>query len=119
MRTPRELQARVDALLPRGRAARFNQAMMELGATVCRPRAPLCGECPVAAGCEGHVLEPARKVQPRFEDTDRWARGRVLAALLEGIEPPVSGERRARAEAALERDGLVVRDAQGAVRLPT
>ena len=30
----------------------FNQAMMELGATVCTPKSPLCGECPVASWCE-------------------------------------------------------------------
>jgi A/G-specific adenine glycosylase len=29
----------------------FNQAMMELGATVCLPKNPLCGACPIAAGC--------------------------------------------------------------------
>ena len=30
----------------------FNQAMMELGATVCLPRNPLCHDCPLAPGCE-------------------------------------------------------------------
>ncbi len=29
----------------------FNQAMMELGATVCTPSAPACGDCPLAKGC--------------------------------------------------------------------
>jgi A/G-specific adenine glycosylase len=38
--------------LDRGRAGAFNQAMMELGATVCLPRAPRCGICPLAAVCE-------------------------------------------------------------------
>ena len=37
----------------------FNQALMELGATVCTPRAPRCGTCPIAAPCvalrEGEV----------------------------------------------------------------
>ena len=38
-----DVDVRADELLPRGRAATFNQAMMELGATVCRPRNPgLC-----------------------------------------------------------------------------
>ncbi|XP_053103653.1 adenine DNA glycosylase isoform X2 [Hemicordylus capensis] len=32
----------------------FNQAMMELGATVCTPRAPLCMECPVKQHCRAH-----------------------------------------------------------------
>lgn len=41
-----------DELLDRERPGDFNQAMMELGATVCRPRTPLCPECPVASCCE-------------------------------------------------------------------
>jgi A/G-specific adenine glycosylase len=42
-------------LLDRGRPGDFNQAMMELGATVCIPRAPRCGECPVARFCDAHA----------------------------------------------------------------
>jgi A/G-specific adenine glycosylase len=38
-----------DELLPPGRAAEFNQATMELGASVCTARAARCGECPVRA----------------------------------------------------------------------
>jgi A/G-specific adenine glycosylase len=121
-RAPTALAARAEALLPAGRAAAFNQAMMELGAAVCRPRAPRCGECPVAPGCAARATGgPAptrpRRGGPRFEATDRWARGRVIAALLAGEPPPVTGERLERALAGLERDGLVVRDAAGP-RLP-
>ena len=40
---------------PAGRAAgQLNQALMELGARVCKPRAPDCGGCPVAAPCVAH-----------------------------------------------------------------
>lgn len=39
-------------LLPPDRAADFNQAMMDLGATVCTPRSPHCGVCPVADTCD-------------------------------------------------------------------
>ena len=49
-RTPRELARRAAELLPEGRAAAWNQAMMELGATICRPRRPRCGECPLRRG---------------------------------------------------------------------
>src|SRR3954469_10724557 len=52
---PAAAPARAAELLPAGRAAEFNQAMMELGATVCRPRAPRCGACPVAPGCGAHA----------------------------------------------------------------
>jgi A/G-specific adenine glycosylase len=34
----------------------WNQAMMELGATLCTPRAPQCGGCPVARWCRAHAL---------------------------------------------------------------
>jgi A/G-specific adenine glycosylase len=114
-RTPSELRARVDALLPPRRAAKFNQAMMELGATVCRPRAPRCGECPVAAGCGGFAAAPRRGGAVPFERTDRFARGRVVAALVAGEPVPDAGER---ILAGLERDGLIVRSADGRVRLP-
>ena len=39
-------------LLDRRRPGDFNQAMMELGATVCLPQAPLCDDCPVFAWCQ-------------------------------------------------------------------
>ena len=53
--------AAATALLPRGRAGEWNEALMELGATVCLPRNPLCAGCPVAAHCRcaGRAGEPA------------------------------------------------------------
>ncbi|PKU35424.1 hypothetical protein llap_14271 [Limosa lapponica baueri] len=41
-----------NALVDRSRPGDFNQALMELGATVCVPKAPLCGECPVKQHCQ-------------------------------------------------------------------
>lgn len=38
-------------LLPSGRAGAFNEALMELGATVCTPRSPTCDACPWEADC--------------------------------------------------------------------
>jgi A/G-specific adenine glycosylase len=117
-RAPRELAEHAAALLPPGRAAAFNQAMMELGATVCRPRRPECAACPVARGCRGgHAASRPRK-RERFEDTDRWARGRIVAALVSGEPgPQLEPARRERAEAGLVRDGLAVR-VDGVLRLP-
>jgi A/G-specific adenine glycosylase len=113
-----------EALLPAGRAAEFNHAAMDLGATICTARRPRCPACPVAAHCAsaGAVVAPPprrRAARERFEDTDRYARGRIVAALAAGEELPrgLGEERTARALAALERDGLVVRDGS-AVRLP-
>ncbi len=45
------LEAEVARWVPEGRPGDFNQALMELGATVCTPRAPSCGSCPVAEAC--------------------------------------------------------------------
>src|SRR3954454_18020734 len=64
-RTPAALAGRAAELLPAGRAAAFNQAMMELGATVCRPRAPRCGDCPVARGCGAHAAGGPAPPPPR------------------------------------------------------
>jgi A/G-specific adenine glycosylase len=49
----------VPQLLPRGRAGEFNEALMELGATVCAPRAPRCDVCPIKSSCGGRS-EPER-----------------------------------------------------------
>jgi A/G-specific adenine glycosylase len=122
-RVAQRLGADPGTLLPAGRHAAFNQAMMELGATVCTARAARCEACPAAPWCpsRGAVVVPARRApgaRQRFEDTDRWVRGRVVAALAAGTElPRVEPERLERALAALERDRLVERVADG-VRLP-
>lgn len=66
------VQAQAAALVPRRRVAEqnnaagdHNQAMMELGATICLPRAPLCMHCPVYSLCKtrGEHLTPPRAVQ--------------------------------------------------------
>jgi A/G-specific adenine glycosylase len=51
-------------LVPARRPGRFNQAVMELGATVCIPRNPACGRCPVALHCQA-------KQQGRVEELPR------------------------------------------------
>lgn len=47
----RRWQDWADALLPAGRAGVFNEAMMELGATICVPRQPRCAICPLRGVC--------------------------------------------------------------------
>ena len=111
------------ALLPAARHADWNQAAMELGARVCTARAPRCGDCPAAQWCpsRGRVApvarsprasRPADPAAPRFEDTDRWARGRIVAALAagDGLPAQIAPERLERVLAGLERDGLIERD---------
>ncbi len=42
-------------LLPPASSSAYNQAIMDLGATVCTPRNPLCNECPLQLKCQAHV----------------------------------------------------------------
>ena len=64
-------------LLPRGEAGLFNEALMELGATVCLPRAPLCAECPWAFACtarkegrqEAYPTRQLRRKTPHYDVT--------------------------------------------------
>lgn len=49
------------ALIPSGHAREFNPALMELGATVCLPASPRCGECPVAPWCRARELARQRE----------------------------------------------------------
>jgi len=50
-----ELQQLADSLLVKGEAGNFNEAMMELGATICVPKNPQCETCPMAAVCLAHA----------------------------------------------------------------
>ncbi len=47
----KKIEKTVQALMPQDRPGQFNQAMMDLGATVCLPRNPACGRCPLAGSC--------------------------------------------------------------------
>ncbi|HYS23028.1 MAG TPA: A/G-specific adenine glycosylase [Candidatus Eisenbacteria bacterium] len=51
-----ELQETADRLLEPKSPCDWNQAMMELGATLCTPKSPQCLLCPVAQSCEGRRL---------------------------------------------------------------
>ena len=78
------------ALVPFGKAAAFNQAMMELGALVCTPKAPKCAVCPVEGFCrarrsgdpEALPKKRPRKVKPHYDVSAGiiWRDGRILIA---------------------------------------
>jgi A/G-specific adenine glycosylase len=55
------IRALTDAMTPDESAGDFAQAMMDLGATICTPRNPACGICPLRDGCQAFASgEPAR-----------------------------------------------------------
>ncbi len=74
----RRVEAAVREWLPSGRSGDFNQALMDLGATVCRPRRPRCGACPLAATCVARhsgdpEAIPSRRRRPRPPEEHRVA----------------------------------------------
>ncbi len=65
------------ALVPATDPSAFNQGLMELGATVCTPRAPRCDACPLARFCRAHALGreeayPPAKPRAKVERIERW-----------------------------------------------
>lgn len=86
--TQRRLWELARSLLPPGRAGDFNQAIMDLGATICTPRSPLCPQCPLMDLCEAAhlgvqeqrpVSRPRRRI-PHYDVTAAiiWRDGQVL-----------------------------------------
>ena len=73
-RTRTSLQKLADDLLQSGDAGEYNQAIMELGATVCRPRAPRCASCPISEHCaalqagaaESLPVKAPKKPRPQY-----------------------------------------------------
>src|SRR3546814_19703369 len=70
----RAIRAALARLVPADRPGDFAQALMDLGATVCTPRSPACGICPVMADCRARgradierlpVKPPKKAKQPR------------------------------------------------------
>jgi A/G-specific adenine glycosylase len=91
-----------DLILPAGEADPWHQALMDFGALICAARAPKCADCPVKNICQvnnqaqknglANFAEELRtrlqvaktspqKPKTRFEDTDRYFRGRIMDEL--------------------------------------
>ncbi len=141
---PRELAALARELVPIGKAHDWNSALMDLGATICTARSPQCSICPLRRTCAAAPIDPAalerrrratrpspqsRKPAVPFEETNRYARGRIVDRLRElppgerislldlhrALSPLLPGrsERDVRSfVTALERDGLVSSDGE-------
>ncbi|MCH8031369.1 MAG: A/G-specific adenine glycosylase [Bacteroidetes bacterium] len=73
--TKRALRAVADALLDTHRPGIFNEAVMELGATICTPKAPACERCPLRSECaafaggnpEAFPVASKKKPIPHYE----------------------------------------------------
>jgi A/G-specific adenine glycosylase len=103
------LQVAADELVPSDRPGLWTHALMDIGATFCKPRNPHCAECPMQPWCffaaesamtetsTGAAASPAPRRLPRrapsratksspvatrpFRSTSRWLRGRILDQL--------------------------------------
>jgi A/G-specific adenine glycosylase len=90
-----ELAAAAGALAPRQRAGDFAQALMDIGATLCRPRSPACHLCPLAEDCaalqagvpEAYPRRAEAKARPRRRGAVFFAR-RSDGAFLARRRPP-------------------------------
>lgn len=121
----RQAQNLADVLVPEGEAWLWNQALMDIGALVCRTK-PQCGECPLRTWCgwKGDGADPSigsagiGSPQSRFEGSDRQARGRLIKKLGERAididevaitmdRPPAVAERLV---SALISEGLIRRE---------
>ncbi len=80
--TKKKTAGLAERLLLKGRAGDFNQAMMELGATVCTPRQPGCGACPVSSLCLACQLLPDPSVLPRRQPRKRRPHYHVAAGIV-------------------------------------
>ena len=103
-----QMLALAEEVLPPGEAYNWNQALMDLGATVCTSNNPQCTNCPLQESCcafaelsqhslfpSGSVLRQLRKVAEKktgyqaqpFTSTNRYFRGRIVD-LLRSVPPP-------------------------------
>ena len=140
-RGPAALRTRALELLPPDAPGEWNHALMDLGATICTARIARCDACPVSHWCasagevdpaaERELRRGSSKATPqRFEDTQRYVRGRIVAALVEtgpvdraaltaALPEGIAPDRTAAALVALTRDGLIQQGPEGLLSLPS
>lgn len=124
-----------NSLVPDGQGWKWNQSILDFGASVCLKRNPGCSQCPVRELCRwrGTGRDPATGsagvsvAQSTFEGSDRQGRGRLIRALAGGAVPrsdvaeimgwPDEAERVERVLAGLIKEGMV-EAAELFVRLP-
>ncbi|HKJ70592.1 MAG TPA: A/G-specific adenine glycosylase [Gammaproteobacteria bacterium] len=80
----RQLWQRARELTPAGRAGEYNQAIMDLGATLCARARPDCRECPVRAHCRAYALGVAEELPVRKPAREKPVRTAWLALVESG-----------------------------------
>ncbi len=80
--TKKRMAGLAERLLLKGSAGDFNQAMMELGAMICTPRQPRCGDCPVGNQCIARQVLPDPSVLPHKQPRKQRPHHHVSAGIV-------------------------------------
>lgn len=88
------VESRLDDLISLRKPGIFNQALMEIGQTICLPHAPECRVCPLRAWCRAHKLDHARDFpspRPRRTTERRYMAAAIICtgrkvALVRGLD---------------------------------
>ena len=66
----RRIKKKLEQFIPEKNPGDFNQSIMELGAIVCRPRNPICNDCPISSDCKAYLtLKPNQYPNPKKNKT--------------------------------------------------
>jgi A/G-specific adenine glycosylase len=113
-----EVNRLAERVLPQAAAYAWGQALMDLGATLCRPRRPRCLVCPVLSQCAGPLaLSRASRRAPAFAGSRRFRRGRILDLLRTAEAVPLAHLGDPELVARMAEEGLVEITTDGQVRL--
>ena len=83
--TKERVRAELADIIPVGEASRFNQGLMELGATVCLPNgAPLCGQCPAREFCRARLEERTDVLPVKAPRKERRVEQRTVFLIFSG-----------------------------------
>ncbi len=80
----RQIEACAQALVPKGQPGDWNQALMDLGATVCTPRRPRCEACPLAAACRAYAAGATAAIPRRLPKRASRIEHRRIALVAKG-----------------------------------
>jgi A/G-specific adenine glycosylase len=83
-RGARALWAVAEALVPARSPGDWNQALMELGALICTPRSPRCGQCPLERHCRARQIGRVAEFPPRAPRREAVRVRRAVALIARG-----------------------------------
>ena len=77
-----EIKTCATAIWPKKRSGDFAQGLMDLGAGICKPKAPLCGACPISSACDAFTMDRAEAFPKRAAKKPKPTRNGAAFALI-------------------------------------